>query len=120
MSIITVGIDLAKNVFAVHGIDGHGKAALVKPKVSREHPKGRFLHWATRTSCPQRPDDGCKISGSLLIMTLFKLAFLLQKNGQTLRSLHAPSVEPSIRRLRNSPQFFVLDFEFRIAIVVMR
>jgi len=36
MSIITVGIDLAKNVFAVHGIDDNGKAALVKPKVSRE------------------------------------------------------------------------------------
>ena len=37
MSIITVGIDLAKNVFAVHGVDDSGKAALVKPKVSREH-----------------------------------------------------------------------------------
>ena len=36
MSIITVGIDLAKNVFAVHGVDENGKAALVKPKVSRE------------------------------------------------------------------------------------
>jgi transposase len=37
MSIITVGIDLAKNVFAVHGVDDNGKAALVKSKVSREH-----------------------------------------------------------------------------------
>ena len=36
MSIITVGIDLAKNVFAVHGVDDNGKAVLVKPKVSRE------------------------------------------------------------------------------------
>ena len=36
MSIITVGIDLAKNVFAVHGVDDNGKLALVKPKVSRE------------------------------------------------------------------------------------
>lgn len=36
MSIITVGIDLAKNVFAVHGVDEAGRAALVKPKVSRE------------------------------------------------------------------------------------
>lgn len=36
MSIITVGIDLAKNVFAVHGVDDHGKAALVKPKVTRD------------------------------------------------------------------------------------
>ena len=37
MSIITVGIDLAKNVFAVHGVDDNGKPVLVKPKVSREH-----------------------------------------------------------------------------------
>jgi len=36
MSIVTVGIDLAKNVFAVHGVDDNGKAVLVKPKVSRE------------------------------------------------------------------------------------
>lgn len=26
MKIITVGIDLAKNVFAVHGVDDNGKA----------------------------------------------------------------------------------------------
>ena len=32
MSIITVGIDLSKNVFAVHGVDENGKAALVKSK----------------------------------------------------------------------------------------
>lgn len=36
MRIITVGIDLAKNVFAVHGVDENGRAALVKPKVRRE------------------------------------------------------------------------------------
>ena len=36
MSIITVGIDLAKNIFAVHGVDENGKAALIKPKVLRE------------------------------------------------------------------------------------
>lgn len=36
MKIMTVGIDLAKNVFAVHGIDEHGKAVLVRPSVRRE------------------------------------------------------------------------------------
>lgn len=40
MSIITIGIDLAKNVFAVHGVDENGKAVLVKPKVAREHLLG--------------------------------------------------------------------------------
>ena len=35
MAIVSVGIDLAKNVFAVHGVDDSGKAALVRPNVSR-------------------------------------------------------------------------------------
>ncbi len=36
MAIVTVGIDLAKNVFAIHGVDEAGKAVLVDPKVSRD------------------------------------------------------------------------------------
>ncbi|MEK7893148.1 transposase, partial [Burkholderia contaminans] len=36
MPIVTVGIDLAKNVFAVHGVDEAGKAVLIKPRVSRD------------------------------------------------------------------------------------
>ncbi len=36
MSIITIGIDLAKNIFAIHGVNGSGQAELVKPKVPRE------------------------------------------------------------------------------------
>ena len=36
MTIIAIGIDLAKNVFAVHGVDETGKAALVRPSVKRD------------------------------------------------------------------------------------
>ena len=36
MTIITIGIDLAKNVFAVHGVNETGKPELVKPKVLRD------------------------------------------------------------------------------------
>jgi transposase len=36
MSIVTVGIGLAKNVFAIHGVDATGKVVLVKPKVTRD------------------------------------------------------------------------------------
>ena len=36
MTIVTVGIDLAKNVFAVHGIDATDKPVLVRPSVSRD------------------------------------------------------------------------------------
>jgi transposase len=34
-AIVSVGIDLAKNVFAVHGVDATGKPALVRPSVPR-------------------------------------------------------------------------------------
>ena len=33
MTILTVGIDLAKNVFAVHGVDAAGTVLLRQPKV---------------------------------------------------------------------------------------
>lgn len=36
MPIVTVGIDLAKHVFAVHGVDETGKPVLVRPKVPRD------------------------------------------------------------------------------------
>ena len=35
MDIVTVGIDLAKNVFALHGVDQSGKAVFIKPKVAQ-------------------------------------------------------------------------------------
>lgn len=35
MNIKTVGIDLAKNVFQIHGVDNHGKI-VVKKQIKRE------------------------------------------------------------------------------------
>ena len=35
MAIVFVGIDLAKNVFAVHGVNEAGKPELVRPAVAR-------------------------------------------------------------------------------------
>jgi hypothetical protein len=35
MAIVTVGIDVAKNVFAVHSVDESGKPVLVRPEVPR-------------------------------------------------------------------------------------
>ena len=37
MKITTVGIDLAKNVFQVHGVDEHGKAVLRKQLKRKEN-----------------------------------------------------------------------------------
>lgn len=36
MNIVTVGIDLAKNIFALHGVDQLGRTVLVKPRVARD------------------------------------------------------------------------------------
>lgn len=36
MNIITIGIDLAKHIFAVHGINETGQAILIKPRVPRD------------------------------------------------------------------------------------
>ena len=35
MAIMTIGIDLAKSVFAVHGVNEFGKPELVRPEVLR-------------------------------------------------------------------------------------
>ena len=39
MAIVTLGIDLAKNVFALHGVDATGKVVLQRPSV----PRGKLL-----------------------------------------------------------------------------
>ena len=36
MAIITIGLDLAKHVFAVHGVDEFGEPALARPGVKRD------------------------------------------------------------------------------------
>ena len=36
MAIVFVGIDLAKNLFAVHGVDAAGRVALQRPAVPRD------------------------------------------------------------------------------------
>jgi transposase len=48
MAIVTLGIDLAKNVFALHGVDATGCAVLVRPSV----PRGKLLELlASLPSC---------------------------------------------------------------------
>ena len=41
MAILYVGIDLAKNAFALDGVDGAGKAVLLKPGVRRTELVGK-------------------------------------------------------------------------------
>ena len=49
VTIVFVGIDLAKNVFALHGVDDAGKARLVKPAVRRDQLVGKILKLPLRT-----------------------------------------------------------------------
>jgi len=83
MAILYVGIDLAKNVFAVHGVDEHGKLALVRPKITRDKlhdwhgsllghpPRGA----AVRGSGPRGAADGAEIRRALHIPTSFGHGF---------------------------------------------
>lgn len=50
MTIVFVGIDLAKNVFALHGVDDAGKARLVRPTVRRA-----ASCWRRLPSCCRAP-----------------------------------------------------------------
>ena len=50
MPIITTGIDLAKNILAVHGVNGNGRAELVKPKVSLDQRLPLIANLAPRTN----------------------------------------------------------------------
>lgn len=40
-TVCVVGIDLAKNVFAVHGINAAGNPVLVRPRIRRDQLSGR-------------------------------------------------------------------------------
>ena len=51
MAMVFLGIDLAKNVFALHGVDAAGRACLVRPSVRRDQLLGMF----TPTPAPAHP-----------------------------------------------------------------
>ena len=65
MTITTVGIDLAKNVFAVHCVDQNGKTVLVKSRVTRAALPGLIAGLP-----PLCYRDGGVLRGSLLGKTV--------------------------------------------------
>ena len=57
MAIVTLGIDLAKNVFALHGVDATGMAVLVRPSAAfrcGKRPKRRIT-WRWRWAKSSMP-----------------------------------------------------------------
>ena len=59
MTIVTVGIDLAKNVFAVHGGYATGTPVLVRPSVSRAKLLALIATWRNAASARHRR-AGCR------------------------------------------------------------
>ena len=82
MSILYVGIDLAKSVFAVHGVDGLGKPILVQPKVARDK-----LHELIASLPP------CTI-GMEACSGAHHWARLFQQHGHTVRLIAPKFVAP--------------------------
>ena len=67
MSIITVGIDLAKNVFAVHGVDDNGNAARSRtaprewPTTTKSVPAAlRSMNPLSRPTQPSHPSSAAE------------------------------------------------------------
>jgi transposase len=82
MDILTLGIDLAKNVFALHGVDATGRSVLVRPSV----PRGKLLE-AVAALPP------CRI-GMEACSGAHHWARLFQAHGHTVRLIAPKFVVP--------------------------
>lgn len=82
MAIVTLGIDLAKNVFALHGVDATGKVVLQRPSVAR----GKLLEMvASLTPC---------LIGMEACSGAHHWARLFQAQGHTVRLMAPKFVTP--------------------------
>jgi transposase len=84
MKITTIGIDLAKNVFQVHGVDAQGKAVL-KKQIKREEMAGFFVNLAP-----------CLI-GMEACSSAHYWARKLQSQGHTVRLMAPQFVKPYVK-----------------------
>ncbi|PTU63407.1 IS110 family transposase [Chromobacterium haemolyticum] len=88
MKITTIGIDLAKNVFQLHGVDGHGKTAL-KKQLRREQMATFF---ANLPPC---------LIGMEACGGAHYWARLLQELGHTIRLMAPQFVKPYVKTNKN-------------------
>ena len=61
MAIVTIGIDLAKNCFAVHGVGPSGKPELLRPEVRR----GKLLELIANLPPCLIGMEACSLSSTL-------------------------------------------------------
>ena len=88
MKVTTIGIDLAKNVFQVHGIDDHGKAVL-KKQIKRDE---MALFFANLTPCL----IGMKACGSAHYW-----ARKLLRQGHTVKLMVPQFLKPYVKSNKN-------------------
>ncbi|WP_034711932.1 IS110 family transposase, partial [Acidovorax sp. JHL-9] len=88
MKITTIGIDLAKNVFQVHGVDEHGKTVFNKP-LKREQMASFFVNL-----------PACLI-GMEACGSAHHWARKLQSMGHTVRLMAPQFVKPYVKTNKN-------------------
>lgn len=88
MKITTIGIDLAKNVFAVHGVNEHGRAVL-KKVLKRNHVAEFF---ANLPAC---------VIGMEACASAHYWARRLQTMGHTVRLIAPQFVKPYVKTNKN-------------------
>lgn len=88
MKVTTVGVDLAKNVFQVHGIDEHGKV-LAKKQLRRDQMAGFFVNLPP-----------CLI-GMEACGSAHHWARKLQTMGHTVRLMAPQFVKPYVKTNKN-------------------
>jgi len=89
MKVTTVGIDLAKNVFVVHGVDEHGKTVL-KKSLKRDQVAAFF---ANRPPC---------LIGMEACSSAHYWARKLQAFGHTVRLMAPQFVKPYVKPTRTT------------------
>ncbi len=88
MTVVTIGIDLAKNVFQVHGVDRSGKAIL-KKRIKRTQMSSFFANMA---SC---------VIGMEACAGAHYWARLLEKQGHTVKLMAPQFVKPYVKTNKN-------------------
>ena len=90
MKLIRVGVDLAKNLFQVHGVDRTGKVLS-----RRRLPRGRWLETLT-----QKLEPGCEI-GMEACTGAHHWARELQRRGFIVRLIAPQFVKPYVKSNKN-------------------
>lgn len=87
MQVTTVGLDLAKNVFQVHGVNGHGKAVIRK-----QLRRNQVAFFANLPSC---------LVGMEACASAHHWARKLQTLGHTVRLMAPQFVKPYVKSNKN-------------------